>query len=432
MSWRNFFSLALLFSCVDGFISNYWYTSIWPLLYRDILILITYLLFIFQEPVGSLLDHFRGRLAPFCWVFALLFAFVGFLQIFNSKLPSLSVGLLGFKSYFFYWPLAVLAYAYASNVTVTKQLLRRIALFSIAINLFGIYQFFAGPYFLVDHFGPGFERATIMASFEGSIDWEDSFVRVIGTFASAGQYAYFLVACSSICLSLFLLARVMRQRILYGGCFLLSLMALLATGSRGPLLLLGGVALLASRLCGGVRRGFWIVFIAALSLYFSFHWLGNAVVKRFETLRDLDMISERSIDTTPLQFQETLSSSPMGLGIGIATGASRHLLSEDSQELRMVENHPTKLLMEVGLVGVIFFYLFAIVMSLHWLLRWIPKVPEIQTLAGPLSAFCIIMFVGSFIIGGFDSPPQALFFWTFVGLAARLTEISENSPSRAS
>ncbi len=424
MNWRLFFPLIFLFSCVDGFISNFLYPAILPLLYRDILVLLVYLLFIFQEPVNLHFNDFFNSTNQSCWILALCFVFVGFLQIFNPALPSLIVGLLGFKTYFFYWPLAVLAYAYMKDIETAQRFLGKIAILSIPINLFGIYQFFAGPYFMVDTFGPGFERAVIMAGFEGAIDWDDSFVRVIGTFSSSGQYAHFLVINIMICFALFLGSHGLRKKSFLGLALFLSFVALLTTGTRGGLLLVGTSVLLSSYLCG-VGRGFWMVFILSGGLYFGFHWLGESVMKRFETLRDMDMISERTIETTPLMFQAVLESNPMGRGIGIATGASRHLVGEMSIDIEMVENHPTKLLLEVGILGAASFYAFAFSLIIHWVHKWILLPKETRTLTGPLSSYCLVALALSFLIGGFDSPPGSLYFWTFLGIVAKMAVISK-------
>lgn len=425
MKWKRFFPVILLFSCIDGFISNYFYPAILPLLYRDFLLLFVCLLFFLQEPFAEWLSKFRHRMGPLAWTFGVLFIVICFLQIFNSGVPALSVGLLGFKVSCFYWLLAPLAYAYAADLKTVRRLLLALFCFSIPINLFGLYQFYAGPDFLVDTFGPGFERATIMTAFEGAMDPEDFFLRIIGTFPSSGQYGNFLVMNTFVGFALLLTSRTKRARLFILPCISLNFLAMLATGSRGALLTSMGVVVLFAFLNPDIRRWLWLGTVGAASLYFGFHQLGEAVFLRLQSVQDLEMISNRTVETTPVMFQDLLNEAPLGKGMGLATGASRHLVGEDSMDTRLIENHLSKLQLETGIFGVLVFYAFVIALLLRWLTAWrVSANRAIRDLTAPLSAYCISILLLSFIIGGFDSPPQSVFFWILVGLISRLSEIS--------
>ncbi len=418
--WQIWFLAILLFSCVDGFLSNWLYPKKLPLLYRDFLVLAVYILFITQEPVRDWIARFRKHLGPLLWFFAFCFLIVGTWQMFNPGVPNLLVGLLGFKVVFFYWPLAVLAFAYADSLDRVRFLIRVIVFLSIFINLFGLYQFWAGPEFLVETFGPGFERATILAHLQNVPNPEDTFLRIIGTFSSSGQYANFLIINAAFCVALMLTASTRVGRLFYLGLILLNFAALLATGSRGGLLTLGFVTLVMSRFCSSFGKTAWVGFAVGLGLYFGFNWLGENVVERFETLRDIDMITQRTVGTTPVMFAQLFKEAPLGQGMGLGSTATRYLLGVGSSGLRLIENHLSKLQLETGILGVIFFYLFVCAFLLRWARRWrIPSDRAFTDLTGPLSAYCVTILALSFIIGGFDSPPQAIFFWALIGLVSR-------------
>ena len=201
MLWRRLFPVIFLFTMVDGFISNWLYPARLPLLYRDFLIIGVYGLFISQEPAGQWVSQLRERAGPGAWFLAMSFMVVGLLEVFNPLSPDLLVGLLGLKVLFLYWPLAILAYAYVDSLERARGLAKAIVFFSVPISLFGLYQFRQGPEFLVSTFGPGFERATVMAWIEG-IGPDDSFLRIIGTFPSSGQFGSFIQINAMLCFGL--------------------------------------------------------------------------------------------------------------------------------------------------------------------------------------------------------------------------------------
>jgi len=426
MNWRRLFPLIPLFACVDGFIANYFYPAVLPLLYRDILVLFVYLLFAFQGHFGSWASQLHQRVGSVPWALGLAFLAVCVLQIFNPSLPGLTVGLLGFKVTAFYWPLSILAYAYTTDLPAARRLARWIVFLSIPINLFGLYQFQAGPYYLVDTFGPGFERATILAHLENVSDPEDTFLRVIGTFASSGQYSNFLVINAMLILALALSTSVPSNRLLLYGLVLFNFVTLLATGSRGGILSLGLTLPCLWLFSPHIRRGAWLTLVAAACIHLGFRWMGSAVLQRFETLADVEMIRQRTFETTPVMFMDLLRTHPLGHGIGMASSASRYLMeNEELAELAepfLIENHLSKLQLETGIFGVLTFYLFAATLLLQWVGRWRRSWDDqTRIFLSPLSAYCLSSLALSFIIGGFDSPPQSLFFWILTGIVARLS-----------
>lgn len=413
----------MLFSCVDGFIANLFYPAKLPMLYRDILALGTYLLFFFQEPAGQWVGRLQKRMGPLVWGFGLLFFFICVLQVFNPFLPNLAVGLLGLKIAVFYWPLLWLSYAYHDDLQTTRRFLWWIVALSVPIHLFGIYQFIAGPEYLIDTFGPGFERAVVLAFFEGATVEIDSYVRVLGTFASSGQYAAFVIFDAVYIFALLLSSHKRGERLFLRVIAVLNFVALLATGSRGGLLALALATLIMGLFYSGLRRFISLALLMGVSLFFGFHSMGEAVTRRFETLREIDMITERTIDTNPLQFTELFKKAPLGMGVGMGSTAARHLMGEDQSDIQLVENHPSKLQLETGIAGVIAFYCFALSLIWQLLSRWRNfSDKNAGALLGPLSAYCLSALLLSFLVGGFDSPPASLFFWATMGLIARVSD----------
>jgi hypothetical protein len=421
--WRRFFPLILLFSCVDGFISNWMYPDRLALLYRDVLILGVYVMFLLREPVSAWAGRLRERVGTPAWFLATAFLCVGVIQIVNPLLPGVLVGILGFKVLFFYWPLALLAFAYVDSLERARRLAATIVLFSIPINLFGLYQFWQGPEFLVSTFGPGFERATVLAHIE-EIESEDSFVRVIATFASTGQYTGFLLVNSMLTIALFFTAERARAATIWTGCSLLNVLGMLATGSRGGLVGLAAEAALVVILYRRTWRPLAMAAVAAVGLYYGFGWLGGTVAQRFESLGNVEMVRQRTLETTSKMFAILLDRYPLGRGLGTGSTASRHLLGEDSGDWELVENDLSKLQLETGIVGVVAFYLFILALGMRWLGRWHRSADDrVLGFMVPLSACCLTKMAFAFITGGFDSPPGSVFFWVILGTVARLSAL---------
>jgi len=419
--WRRLFPLIFLFSCVDGFISNWMYPNRLPLLYRDFLILAVYVMFLVREPALQWTLRLRERIGTTAWLLATAFLCVGVIQVFNPLGPGLLVGLLGFKILFFYWPLALLAFAYTDSLERARRLAALIVLLSIPLNLFGLYQFWQGPEFLQSAFGPGFERATTMAYIE-ELESDESFVRVIATFASTGQYTAFLLVNSMLAIALFFTAGLRSAGALWAGCSLLNVLGMLVTGSRTGLAALAVEIVLVLVLYRRTWRVLAIGVVAAAGLYYGFIWLGENVALRFESLANVEMVRHRTLETTTGMFVMLLERYPFGRGLGTGSTASRHLLGEDNGDWELVENDPSKLQLETGILGVGVFYGLLIALGLRWLGRWRRSLVEpILGFAAPLSAYCLTKMAFAFIVGGFDSPPASVFFWALVGMVARLS-----------
>jgi hypothetical protein len=418
MMWRRLFPAVLLFACVDGFISNLLYPEVLPLLYRDFLVAFLYVVFLGSEPLGYWTGLLRERVGHAAWMFLIGFCFIALVQVFNPISADPLLGVLGLKVLLFYWPLAVIGYAYADGVDRVRRLFWAIIAFSVPLNLFGLYQFWQGPEFLVSTFGPGFERATVMAHIEDFSG--ESFLRIVSTFASSGQYTAFLMINNGLCNAM-AFARSGRPAPLVYAPMALNFAALLATGSRGGLLLLVAQTLMFSVVYRDARRFLVLVGLAAITLYYGFAWLGEGVIARFETLRDVQMIRQRSLETTYDMVSALAAEYPLGRGLGTASQASRHLVGETNPAWQLVENYPSKLVVETGVPGALLLYSFLLALGLRWYRRWLPDVAAVaeSTVAG-VAAYCLTTFALS-IFGTLDSSPTAIFLPALVGVAARLS-----------
>lgn len=388
---------------------------------KDILVSIVYFLFfVIQYPGKQWIIKFKRSIGPGTWYLAIiLFIFSGF-QVFNPGVPNTLVAILGFKTMFFYWLLAILAYVYIDSVDTLRRFMKTIVYFSIPICIFGIYQFWQGPNYLVNTFGKGFSRTLVTYGESGR-----NVLRTVGTFGSAGQFGNFLVINSLFIISLLFTTKSKPQKVIMVGCLGLNYFAVLTTGSRGPLILLFITTLVFVILCRWLWRTFLVIFLISISLGFGFNYLGRAVFSRFQSIRDIEMIKTRTFGVTGYTFKNFLEKYPFGKGLGTASTATRYLVAEGPKKagLEFVENYPSKLQCELGIIGVILFYLVLVKLSINWVKHWIKigdRKAYIFTTA--LSAYCLTIF-GYALFGIIDSPPISLFLWAEIGMAAKLAAL---------
>lgn len=426
MNWRRLFPLIFLFSCVDGFISNRLYPAKLPFLLKDIFILVVYLFFfITREPGRHWIFEFKRSIGPGNWYLSISLMLLGMLQIFNRGVPSLEVGILGFKTMFFYWPLAILAYAYIDSLERLERFMKAIVYLSVAICIFGIYQFFQDQDFMVRVFGQGFKRAIIMT---GGASGTQEFLRVFGTFSSTGAFTQFLVINTMFIFGLLFTARNRPEKSIMVGCLVLNYLTLLATGSRAGLLLLFITAFIFIILCRWLWRTFFIILLLSISLSFGFRYLGKSVLHRFETVKDIEMIKGRTVENTAVIFKMYLEEYPFGRGLGTGSVSSRHLTwGETSLGIQLIENYPSKLQYELGLVGVVLFYLLVFSLIIHWIRHWLKSLDrQTHVFIAALTSFCWAMFFAS-LFAVIDSPPTGIFLWVLVGMVAKLAALLSNA-----
>ncbi len=416
MGWRQLFPIVLLFSCVDGFFVNLFYPSRLALLAKDILILIVYIFFILQESANKWVFQFKRSIGFGIWYLAMMFIAVGMLQIFNPGVPGVLVGVLGFKTMFFYWPLAILTYAYIDSPSRMRGLLRKIVYFSIPICLFGLIQFWKPPDYMIREFGEGFRRALVITyGRPGSA----GFLRVLGTFASSGQFSAFLLINTMFVFGLLFTVKNKTEKLIMIGCLVLSYITMLATGSRGWSLLFFPATILFVIFCRWLWRTFFIILLLGLSFNFGFSYLGKAVLARFQTVQDIGMIKQRTLGTTGSEFARYLQEYPFGRGIGTGSSSSGVVAGIRKAELGYLENYFGKLQYEVGIVGLILFYLFLLSLTIHWLKYWLKSPdPATYTLVSALTAYCFVIFCVTFV-GVIDSPPVGIFLWVIIGMVAK-------------
>jgi hypothetical protein len=229
--WRLAVQLVMVLLVFEGAIRKWIAPGAQDLVYfaKDVLLLGIYVGF-FRELPGL-----RSRLPRQPALYAMLAfgALLGLLEVFNPALPNLLVGIFGFKAYFFYVPLIfVLPVAFRDDAEL-HRFLWRYALISIPVGLLAIAQFFSPASSFLNTYARSNEDAYV-ATFGSS-----TYVRVTATFSFISGYAAFLLTAAILILTLLAAGRWrFRGYLLMFGALGMTLLGMMMSGSRGPVLIL--------------------------------------------------------------------------------------------------------------------------------------------------------------------------------------------------
>lgn len=416
MIWVALFRFLFIWSLFDGFL-GLMFPAKFVLLSRDVILLGTYFLFFTRESFTDIMRELKYSLGDAAWFALGGFFIVGLFQIFNPTTPGLIVGLLGFKVVYYYIPIMLLAFTIARDMQTVRRLLMMIVLASIPINIFGIIQFFKGPSWMLGTFGPGLIRA--LYAYQG-VDESKVLFRALGTFSAGGIYAIFLVANSVFCICLIYSAKIHKRLWLWVSCLILDLVAILITGTRGALLMIVLYLIVYAFVSKRARATMMTGLLIAVGFYIGFSFLGQKTVDRFTTLKDVDMIQERTVGVTGAMFYHYVDRYPIGKGLGAASQATRHLGARADDFRITVENYASKLQVETGLPGVLCFYLFMFFLFSRILFNWkYLFLEEDEPIIIPIAAYCISQFAFQGIFGSIETSPGSLFLWAGIGFCAR-------------
>ncbi len=229
--WRTALQLALVLMVFEGAIRKWLVPGAQDLVYfaKDVLLLGVY--------AGFLRDRSRLRIRfpaqPVFYSLLAVTALLGLLQVFNPALPNILVGLSGFKAYFFYVPLLFVVPAAFPTDAALYRFLKRYALIAIPVGLLAMAQFFSPASSLLNTYARTNEEDYI-ATFGSS-----THVRVTATFSFITGYSSYLLAMAILILCLVAAVRWrFRGNLLLFGALGTTLLPMLMTGSRGPVLFL--------------------------------------------------------------------------------------------------------------------------------------------------------------------------------------------------
>jgi hypothetical protein len=409
--WRAGVLLTLFMAIVEGALRKWAFPAHQDFLYvaKDIAL------------AGAYLRFFGGRLVlhqpfipehPVNKPLAFLLVW-GLVEMLNPALPNWKVGLLGFKSYFFYVPLV---YLLAELLGSTRTLVRGAALYaalSVPVAVLAIVQFFS----------------PLDSPIVSYLQWEESsqsarpayvgqFPRVSGTFSYISGFAAYLYVNLLLLVGLLIsqrnLGRLVRSTLL--PALILGLVAVFMTGSRQPALLLLAEIPLLLALVG--RPGLAVRTLVALGLMvgivmWAFPDAVNAFWFRTTTSGDEEQ-RLRSLVIEPFEFLGLAL--PFGSGIGATHQAATFLVQPGDYHwvpTTEFEDEPGRVMLELGPVGFGLFYFAKLAFLLYfWRLQRRVLDPDLKVFA----ALGFLVQAGFFVMNTAFNVVASLYLWTFSGL----------------
>ena len=346
-----------------------------------------------------------------------LAALVALLGIFNPSLPSPLVGLLGFKAYFLYVPLLWIVPAAYRTEREIGQVVRRYLLLALPVGALAAAQFFAPADSPLNTYArTGGEAGTIITF--GAVQR----VRVTGTFSFITGYSAYLQVVALLALTV-LSVRQWRIRgsLAVYAALATTVLGMLMTGSRGPVFLLA-LLMPVYWYFGVVREGGLPAlgrFLLGAGLVLSLvNVVGSDAVEAFRArAAGTSDVRERIL----LPFVNPLRIAPeIGL-LGYGTGATHQMAEAVTESLlpyswldhHQYEDEPSRVLVELGLVGFVAFFAFRaglVLLGLRAVFRLSRPMPRALALS------CLLLFLGQLTGGVVFNVTGGVYYWFFAGL----------------
>jgi len=228
-NWRNgvyFFLSWLLF---EDFARKFLGNNMAIYFAKDFLALVVFVSFLAalrRKEVTSFRPPFLGPVLLFVWF--------GVLQIFNPASTSIWYGLMGFKIFFYYFPMVFLGYALINSEAQLRRFFTANIVLALIIISLGIAQSILGPSFL-NPAQPAEDLATLSTLYRVSLTGAVMAYRPTSVFVSTGRYADFIIVAWLLVLgySGYLLLRQKRGRALAFIAITVTAPGAFLTASRG-------------------------------------------------------------------------------------------------------------------------------------------------------------------------------------------------------
>ena len=408
---RRLVYLCFIYTCIEGFVINLTYPAILPYLIKDGFILLAYVALITEQRpgVGSL----RKLGAPIL-AFAAVMTFFMAMPIRVNMLSAL----VALKQRVFYIPLLYVGYYYTRSERDLYALLKVLAWTAIPTSLFGIYLFFAGPSALQSMGGT---YAAVFYSMPGAAG--ATFWRVPGTFTSPGQFALYLLIQAALTTGVLFVPDISkRDKIVASAALVLSLGAMLASGTRLPLVEYALCVGLSLFYMGRLTRMGTTALVLYGVLAMAFSYFGAGVQDRVGSVLSQENFDRFRTTAFGQLFYSQMLQDPWGLGLGAATVAGRHFT--DFSRIVFVESYFGVISAETGIFGLIaclwlMLRIVTLVVGNRLIVRRAPWAP-LWYFTALLVIIIVALMPSSTVI---DSAPGNMYFWFLLGVVVRLADM---------
>jgi hypothetical protein len=406
--WRIGIYAVLVYLTVEGLVTNTLYPRTTPLLFKDALLAATYLGFLFR--VWRREERFPATVV--IWPLLALAGLCAAEALNPSRVP-IPVVLIGMRVLLFYTPLYVLGMVLARDVAIVPRMVRLVLYTSIPVTLFGIYEWWRGPY-AIAAMGPGFARSIWIIGGEATSQW---IFRPTSTFTFVGHYGAYLLFVGILAFAVLHIPLGLRERLLLLGVFAAAMVALVVEAQRTSWVLFP-MAVIGLYLLHGDRGGIWRgVPVLAAGVGLAVLVGGSVLSNRLPQLTmGLDVYRDRLAGTTGGAFAHVNLFSLdalIGHGTGTALGAIRYVTGGSIPSA--FESGWFIPFYMFGVLGLLVYgWLYTAVLKETW--QGCAAMPSAERWLG-LAVLCFL-FLTAAVNGPITSPPSNVYFWLFAGLVA--------------
>lgn len=405
------FYFALIYTCVEGLVINMTFPSKVGFVVKDAALFLAYLS-VFGGGEGHVWGSLRRLKAP---VASFAFVQTAYLLL-PLGLPLLARS-VGWKQRLLYIPLMFLAYKYIRSYEDYRRLALTLIAVAIPVSIFGIYLFFAGPEFL---------RA-IGGTYSAVVYSTTGFWRVPGTFTSPGQYGIYLTFNLLLAMTLLLgKSTAPRERLLVYAGLAVTLLAMLASGSRTPLILAAACVGLTLVSLGKVGRMLQVAILLYAIFAVGFATLGAGVADRVDSIASTEHIARFQRTYFGQLFLSHLEGEPMGIGLGSATIGARHFT--EYGQIVFIESYFGLVAIETGIIGLMtILWVAAAVVVYFWRSRQTMTRGDAGTSWHLLALFACSLIALLPVGTPIDAAPGNIYFWLALGICARLYDLERHA-----
>ena len=259
------------------------------------------------------------------------------------------IQLVGLRGSIFLLPFLLL------GARLTGDDVYKIALWVSVLNLaaggLAIVEFFTG----IEQFFP---RNAVTDLIYRSRDLADhTAYRIPASFANAHAYAATMVVTLALIAGAWVQGHHGKwQARLMGAAILVSMLGVFMSATRINALILFGLVLTAiftTRLPGAYRFR-WLILLVVVAYTVS----GDERLQRFRTLQDTELVTERLVGSVNLSFLELVRKYPLGNGLGGGGTSVPFFLQDRIRNAVIMENEYARVLLELGLPGLVMWTLF--------------------------------------------------------------------------
>jgi hypothetical protein len=418
--WQRGLDVFLFYTPISGAIQLLLFPASWPVLIKDILFVSPmYIAFLASGHAAATWQQAPKAITTTVMLFIGLVILQMF-NPFNSELTGVVAPLIGAKVWLFYVPMIFVGIAYVDTQETLIRLSRMMLCLPWLPCLLGIVQYAMSQVLGYERTMHMFYGDAALAATQQLTTFKVGLMRIPSTFSSVTQYSNFILCSFVPALGLKSLETDPRWRRLCLATVCVLCVAGALCGARVIFVaipfLLGVFYFLKGGFTNLILPG--LVLVAGLYAVLSAAGIDVSGLANLET----ELVGHYSMESQETFIDATSTTAFLGEGVGSNTGEAQQFVKEGM--IRGVENYYAKIVIELGIVGLIiislihFILIYLGIQSYHQL-----KDTDLGDYAAIITALLILTSVYDAKGIAIDFDPLNMLYWLFAGIVIRLPSL---------